>query len=100
MHEDKKFDKVEKIYTIVLHVVPNKVVSIATFISLIDFVILEEFNVVVECKAFLFLSFNTSKLQHFKTLEVLSFNTPKMSEELGQVANVKSFMFQHFKTRG
>ena len=100
MHEDKKFDEAEKIYTIILQAVPNKVVSIAMFISLIDFVILEEFNVVVECKAFLFLSFNTSKFQHFKTLEVLSFNTPKMSEELGQVANVKSFMFQHFKTRG
>ena len=54
------------------------------FISLIDFVILEEFNVVVECKAFLFLSFNTSKLQRFKNLEVLSFNTPKVSEELGK----------------
>ena len=84
MHEDKKFDEVEKIYTIIPHAVPNKVVSIAMFISLIDFVILEEFNVVVECKAFLFLSFNTSKLQRFKNLEVLSFNTPKVSEELGK----------------
>ena len=84
MHEDKKFDEAEKIYTIILHTVPNKVVSIAMFISLIDFVILEEFNVVVECKAFLFLSFNTSKLQRFKNLEVLSFNTPKVSEELGK----------------
>lgn len=54
VHEDKFFDKVAKIDIMVLPMVPEKTVSFAMLILHANFVIPDEFNDVVECKAFLF----------------------------------------------
>ena len=77
VHEDKQFAKVEKMDNIVLLMAQDKIVLIPH----IDFVILEEFDM-VEFKVFLF--------------SVL----PKVIPNLKQVLLVSILIFQCFRTRG
>ena len=77
VHEDKQFAKVEKMDNIVLLMAQDKIVLIPH----IDFVILEEFDM-VKFKVFLF--------------SVL----PKVIPNLKQVLLVSILIFQCFRTRG
>ena len=77
VHEDKQFAKVEKVENIVLPMVQDKIMLIPH----IDFVILEEFDM-VEFKVFLF-----SML-------------PKVIPNLKQVLLVSILILQRFRTRG
>ena len=76
VHDDKKLDKVEKVDTMVLPMVQDKIVAIPN----IDFVIPEEFNDVMECKTSPF------------------FVLPKVVPILRQKMRARVLIIIHFKT--
>ena len=78
VHDDKQLDKVEKVDTMVLPMVQDKIAVIPH----IDFVILEEFNDAMECKI------------------SLSSVLPTVVPILTQKLRARVLIILHFKTRG